>query len=215
MTSSRPWVLIVLALSGVFQGRSAEAAGWKSGTAKVAITPDQPIWMAGYGARDHVSEGAVHDLWAKALVLEDPSGKKVALVTLDVCGIDRALSIRIRETLRSKHQLPHERVILSCSHTHCGPVLGENLITMYKLDGPQRERVAEYTKTFEANVVKAVDQAMTRMEPSEIAWETGKADFAVNRRNNKEPEVPRLRAENALEGPIDHDVPVLRVRSPG
>src|SRR3954452_19694300 len=107
--------------------------GWKAGTARVAITPKEPMWMAGYGARNKPSEGAVHDLWAKALVLEDPSGAKAALVTLDVCGIDRALSLAIRKTLRSRLGLEHDRVVLACSHTHCGPVVGTNLITMYPL----------------------------------------------------------------------------------
>ena len=60
------------------------------------------MWMAGYGARNKPSEGAVHDLWAKALVLEDPAGRKAALVTLDVCGIGRDLSLQIRKTLESR-----------------------------------------------------------------------------------------------------------------
>ena len=60
-------------------GRAA-LADWKAGTARTAITPRQPLWMAGYGARDRPSEGAVHDLWAKALVLEGPDGRKAAHV---------------------------------------------------------------------------------------------------------------------------------------
>src|SRR5262245_35829073 len=51
-------------------GSAAAAEGWRAGTARVAITPKQPTWMAGYGSRNKPSEGAVHDLWAKALVLE-------------------------------------------------------------------------------------------------------------------------------------------------
>ena len=80
----------------------APSDGWKAGTARVAITPKEPMWMAGYGARNKPSEGAVHDLWAKALVLEDPAGRKAALVTLDVCGIGRELSQQIREGARSR-----------------------------------------------------------------------------------------------------------------
>ena len=47
--------------------------------------------------------------------------------------------------------------------------------------------------------------------PAVLAWGTGRADFAVNRRENKEEEVPALREALALKGPVDHDVPVLRV----
>ncbi|HEU5115449.1 MAG TPA: hypothetical protein VFT74_02115, partial [Isosphaeraceae bacterium] len=55
---------------------STRAEGWKAGSAKLAITPREPVWMAGYGSRDHPSEGTLQDLWAKALVLEDPSGSR-------------------------------------------------------------------------------------------------------------------------------------------
>src|SRR4051812_42407237 len=99
-----------------------DPGGWKAGTARVAITPKESMWMAGYGARNKPSEGAVHDLWAKALVLEDPSRRKAALVTLDVCGIGRELSNPIRDALKSRLGLERDRVVLACSHTHCGPV---------------------------------------------------------------------------------------------
>jgi hypothetical protein len=35
----------------------------------------------------------------------------------------------------------------------------------------------------------------------------------VNRRTNREPDVPMLRAQGLLNGPVDHDVPVLAVRT--
>src|SRR3954451_8697362 len=72
---------------------AAHGGGWKAGVAREAITPREPIWMAGYAARTRPSEGAMHDLWAKALILEDPGGRRAVLVTLDICGIDRALSL--------------------------------------------------------------------------------------------------------------------------
>ena len=50
------------------------AASWKAGTAKADITPNTPIWMAGYGGRTKPSEGTLHPLWAKALALEDAKG---------------------------------------------------------------------------------------------------------------------------------------------
>ncbi|MCA9109691.1 MAG: hypothetical protein KDA52_07075, partial [Planctomycetaceae bacterium] len=67
--------------------------GWQAGVAKVVITPEQNMWMSGYGSRDHASEGKLHDLWAKALVFEDPAGHRAVLVTLDLVGIDRPTSV--------------------------------------------------------------------------------------------------------------------------
>ena len=86
------------------------AGGWKAGVAKAAITPKTPVWMAGYGSRNHPSEGAVHDLWAKGLGLEDPTGKRALIITLDVCGIDGALSRRVRDGFKTELGLDADRV---------------------------------------------------------------------------------------------------------
>ena len=173
------------------------------------------MWMAGYASRNKPSEGAVHDLWAKALALQDPAGRKAVLVTLDVCGIGRDLSTAIRDGIQDRHGLAREQVVLACSHTHCGPVVGTNLLTMYKLDDTQRGKIKDYARFLAQTVGEVVDRAMASLEPVQLAWETGRCDFAVNRRNNKEKDVPDLRAKLALAGPVDHDVPVLRVREPG
>jgi neutral ceramidase len=186
-------------------------AGWKAGTGRVAITPKQPMWMAGYAARTKPSEGAVHDLWAKSLALQDPLGQRAILVTLDVCGIDRELSNRVRDILKSRHGLGRDRIVLACSHTHSGPVVGTNLLTIYKIDAVQHQRIAEYADFLIEAVATAAGQAINRLEESQLAWGTGRCDFAVNRRANKEAQVPDLRRRMALQGPVDHDVPVLRV----
>src|SRR5260370_24911851 len=53
---------------------------WKAGVASVVITPREPIWMAGYSARTHPSEGVRQDIHAKALVLEDETAARTVLV---------------------------------------------------------------------------------------------------------------------------------------
>ena len=57
-------VAAILLLAG-----SAAGADFRAGVARARITPEQPIFLAGYGSRTHPSEGVLHDLWAKALVL--------------------------------------------------------------------------------------------------------------------------------------------------
>src|SRR5215510_8481977 len=103
------------------------APGWKAGVAKVIITPQESMWMAGYAARDRASEGKVHDLWAKALALEDSLGNRAVLITADVLGFTKEISDRIREQLYLKLNLSKPQIILSASHTHSGPVLANSL----------------------------------------------------------------------------------------
>lgn len=82
------------------------ADGWKAGVAAVKITPEEPMWMLGYASRTKRGEGALHDLWAKALAIEDASGHRAVLLTLDRCGIDRPTSAAVCETIQRKHGLP-------------------------------------------------------------------------------------------------------------
>jgi neutral ceramidase len=192
----------------------AQGGGWKAGAAKVNITPRELMWMSGYGARTKPAEGKLTDLWAKALALEDPTGRRAVLVTMDLVGIDRGLSVEVCRELKAKYGLPREAIILSASHTHTGPVVRSNLNVMYDLDAKQQGYVADYAKALHANLVKVAGDALAHLAPARLSWGTGKATFAVNRRNNKEGDVPKLRAAGQLKGPVDHDVPVLAVRDP-
>ncbi len=184
---------------------------WKAGTARAVVTPGTPMWMAGYAARNKPSQGVVHDLWAKALALEDSTGKRVILITLDVCGIGRDLSIRVRDEIQKRLGLEREHIVIACSHTHSGPVVGTNLLTMYKLDAEQVDLVKKFAQTLEKTLVQISAEAMGRLADARLSYGIGRCSFAVNRRTNKEADVPALRARMELKGPVDHDLPVLRV----
>lgn len=187
---------------------------WQAGTAKAKITPERLMWMSGYGARTKPAEGTGLDLWAKALVLEDERGKRVVLITLDLVGIARDLSSDVCEALATKHGLERARVMLAVSHTHCGPVVGHNLGSMYFLDEQHSQWVDEYVGRLKETLIKLVGEAIERLTPCTVSWGNGQATFAVNRRNNKEAQVSELRNAGRLVGPVDYDVPVLAARNP-
>src|SRR5262249_16959301 len=63
-------------------------------------------------------------------------------------------------------------------------------------------------------LIEVVGAALADLAPAELSHGTGHATFATNRRNNKEADVPHLRDLGRLQGPVDHDVPVLAVRAP-
>lgn len=192
---------------------SAAVAGWKAGVAKADITPDKPMWMSGYGSRDHRSEGTRTKLWGKVLVLEDPTGKRVVALTLDLVGIDQQTSNTLRKRIVDEHGFERAGIAIFCSHTHCGPVVGSNLLSMYTLGDEDRNLIKEYTAGLIDELVTAVAQAMSDLTPAELGWGQGRSEIAVNRRNNKEADVPDLRRAGELKGPVDHDVPVLQISS--
>jgi len=194
---------------------AALAAGWRVGVSRASITPSEFMWLSGYAGRDRPADGKLTDLWAKALVLEDALGTRQVLVTLDLVGIDRQTAGTIVSAVMERHALPREAVAISTSHTHSGPVVGDNLRTMYALDDANWALLRRYAGELEAAVGEAVAAAMADLRPAEVAWTVGRAHFAVNRRNNPEKDVPELRSADRLAGPVDHDVPVLLVREPG
>src|SRR5262245_30369379 len=78
------------------------APGWKAGVAVRAITPDGPMWLAGYGNRDRPSEGKLTELSVKALALEDPQGGRFVLLTADLVGVPRRLSEAVADDVRRR-----------------------------------------------------------------------------------------------------------------
>jgi hypothetical protein len=183
--------------------------GWKAGVAKVNITPQESMWMRGYGSRNRPSDGTLHELWAKVLVLEDAGGEKAVLVTLDLCTIQKSFSDLICDRLQKKYKLNRSQIILSLSHTHSGPTIrGEGEHIYFGLNAAELEQIERYSDALEDKLVAIVGEAFGSMVPVNLASGNGVARFGVNRRNNNEKVVNQL---SQLEGPIDHAVPVIRI----
>lgn len=210
------WMMVgILALADPSLAREP-SPGWKAGVARQVITPQENLWLAGYAARQRPAEGKFHDLWLKALVLEDRNGKRAVFVSADLLGFPRALSERICERLKARWGLDRAQIMLSASHTHCGPVLENALFDVYPLDEPQKELIRKYTQQLAEWTVATVERALADLQPAEIFTFEGRAEFAVNRRNNREAEVPALLARGEpLRGPVNHRVPGFVVQGLG
>jgi neutral ceramidase len=204
--------IILCLLSSLGSIVIADEATWRVGVAKINITPELPIWLSGYGGRTKPAATKLDDLWAKALVLEDARGKRAVLVTVDLVGVGRDLSQEVCRRVEEKYDVPRSAIALCASHTHSGPIVRENLAAMFALNEEEAARVRRYGDTLPDKLIEAVDEAFESIAPSSVRWTIGKATFAVNRRNNSEGQVPKLREQNALQGPVDHDVPVLVVK---
>ena len=94
MTHRAFWIVgLFVLLSGVWpeQSTGAAEAEWKVGLARVKITPEQPVHLAGYASRTHPFDKVAADLFAKALALEDRQGHTAVLVTTDLIGLTAAI----------------------------------------------------------------------------------------------------------------------------
>lgn len=208
----KPLFVATLLFLSILPSASA-ADSWQVGLAKENITPAKPMWMAGYGGRNKPAEGKLTELWAKAMVLQDEKGQRALAISLDLVGIDRELSQSICAGIEKEHGLKREQVAIFCSHTHSGPVVSKNLRPMheYLLPAEQKELIAAYALKLEQQVIAIAGNAIKDLQLAKLAYGRGYASFAVNRRTNKEAEVPQLQADRKILGPHDHDLPVLVV----
>ena len=184
------------------------AADFQAGVARVKITPPQPFWMSGYAARTHASEGVNQDLWAKALALRDADGHQAVLVTTDLIGLPRVVSDEVAARVQARFKVERHELVLSASHTHCGPAVRKNLAVLYDFDEEDRGRVDAYGADLVDRLVEVVGKALDDLAPAQLSVGHGAVGFAVNRR---EPTPEGVKIGVNPTGPVDHDIPVLKV----
>lgn len=209
----RLWIPLILGLIefGCPQLASSAEPTWKAGLARRNITPTESLWLSGYGSRDHASEGTRLPLWGKVLALESADGQRAMIISLDVVGIDRLTAQEIRHQIQQKAGIQADRIAICSSHTHSGPVVGHNLDTMYFYSEEESAKIRRFTQRLQEELVQAGEEAIRNLASAQLSWTVGWENFGVNRRNNPEPLVRAHRAAGKLRGPIDYEVPVLRI----
>ncbi|MFN0110629.1 MAG: neutral/alkaline non-lysosomal ceramidase N-terminal domain-containing protein [Blastocatellia bacterium] len=202
-----------LLLSATVQtSQSPEAAVvFKAGLAKIVITPEKPAWMAGYANRNKPSSGKIHDLFAKALAIQDAKGNRIVIITTDLLGLPGALSAEVSEHARKSYGLKREQLLFNSSHTHTGPVLSSSLTGAYDLNAEQTLGVNEYTQQLKTNLLNVIGAALKDLSPAKLSFGRGSAPFAMNRRELRNGKI--VNGVNR-EGVVDKEVPVLKIESP-
>lgn len=188
---------------------AVEPTVYRAGVATVKITPSEPIWMAGYASRNKPANGTIHELYAKALCLDD--GKKtLVLLTTDLIGLPRILSDAVAADVKTQTGLTRDCLMLTASHTHSGPVLRDNLADMYDLSPAEAKKVRDYNATLKDLLVGVIVKAYKNRVPAVLSHGEGDAGFAINRR-----QATGKGVQIGLnpDGPVDHRVPVLKVES--
>lgn len=191
---------------------TAEDPAWRAGVVKSVITPKEALWMAGYGGRTKPAEGKEMDLYLRVVALQAANGKRAVILSSDTLGIPQSIYETVSERLKNEFGLTRAEFVLGASHTHCGPVLHGALHDVYPLTEPMIAQIDAYSAWLTEEIVAAIGQALKNMKPATLSRGVGETDFAVNRRTNREPDVPMLRENNLLLGPVDHSVPVLAVK---
>ena len=193
----------LFALAGtMLAGSAAESAGWRAGTAAVEITPNESLWMGGFARRKQPAQGTALPLMAKALALQAGAARPAVLVTTDLLGLTAAMTDAVAADVRRRTGIPRSHLLFNASHTHCGPVVDEQLSVAYDLTDAQWRDIRAYTARLKKDLAGLIVKAVSNLRPAAVAFARGEAGFARNRRLQFSP-----------DGPVDRSVPILRVTS--
>ena len=118
--------------------------------------------------------------------------------------------------VKRRYQLTPANLLINNSHTHCGPVLRETRYsiygnTLYGLSPEQVQQCKQYCEQLEQKIVQLIGEALDKSAPARLGYTHARAGFAMNRRTKTE---RGWSIRPNPDGPVDHDVPVLRVDSP-
>jgi len=187
------------------------SAGFRAGVARKIITPETPVWLSGYASRNAPATEILQDLWTKALVISKDDKISVIIVTMDVIGLSHELAEEITGRITTRFGIERSQLLINTSHTHSGPVIWPSLSIMFDLSREDIQSLLKNNRMLSDAVVETIDLAYQNMKPVNIFISHGTADFAVNRRQKTEKGV--IIGVNK-EGPVDHDVPVIKISSP-
>lgn len=206
------FLLTTLLTSGAASAQKNKVPGKtiEVGVARIEITPEGPILLAGYGDRKSESEGVLQPIYAKALAFGGNSKDLSVLVTVDLIGIQWYMTKQIAENLSKKIGIPPSQFVICASHMHTGPEIG-NLINHFGRQLPPEEigRIDLYLEQLAAKIEKVALEAINNRKPSLVSWGEGTASFAMNRRRVVDGKSVNMAP--VPKGPVDHALPMMRI----
>tara|TARA_B100000809_G_scaffold196918_1_gene196501 strand:+ start:6515 stop:7789 length:1275 start_codon:yes stop_codon:yes gene_type:complete len=174
----------------------------KIGIARTQITPQGPVWLTGYGDRDHKSEGLYAALHAGAIYLEGDSDRALIL-TADVIGYSPPADATMRQAIADATGLLPRQIVLTATHTHCAP-----FFTPWIMPGEIEPAYADFLQRKLRSVsIAAIHAAVA----GRIEFSRTTSTFGINRR------LPDGKGGVTMapnpNGPIDRDLDTLWFRN--
>jgi len=180
----------------------------RAGAAKIDITPEKPVKMAGYGSRKALSQG-IHDPLSARVIIFENNGKRLVLVSTDLLGFYGGTAEHFRKAILNEFKLKPSELFLSAIHTHAGPGL-----TIDKKKGHPNN--LEYTESLKAKLIEVIRRAFKNISEVRTGIGVGYSPVGANRRELK----INANGESSIQlgrnpyGPTDKEVLVMKVAKP-
>ena len=143
----------------------------QSGVATRDITPEPGLVLQGHW-NTNPSHAVLYPLEVRAIVFAE-GDSQIAIATLDVIGVTKATTDRIRAQVAKTCGIPEDGVMIVCSHTHCAPATLPCL--GMTPDSNFMDRLVNTTAA-------CIAEAAHALQPVTFGLGCGSAHFNINRR---------------------------------
>lgn len=123
--------VMALGLLACNKEETVEAPAWEGkfavGFGRADVTPDFPVEMKGYGASGvgpRTSENVLSNLYMTCIAMTDATGRTVLFYSFDHKSFSSTNAKVLRQAASEATGVPIEDIIISCTHTHSAPELG-------------------------------------------------------------------------------------------
>jgi hypothetical protein len=165
---------VCLVLVGNAASFSSLARELQAGVARIEITPQEPVMLAGYASRKELSQGVHDPLYARAIAFKQSSNRLV-FVAVENCGFYNSTAEPLRKAIMLGCGLQPSELFLSATHTHSAPALGLDT-------NKSHSNNVHYTQWLTGKLVEVVREALEHATPIEVGVGSGSSPVGANRR---------------------------------
>jgi len=150
--------------------RPVPSSGLRAGFGRADITPPPGVGLAGNGPEGRRAVGYRVHLYARALLLEDRAGERVALVVADLPQVTPNLHRLSAQRIRDSTGIGADRLVIAATHVHAGP----GHFYAERQYNQSTSQVAGYDSSMVEFLVsrfaRAVLDAQRDLRPARVAW---------------------------------------------
>ncbi|HEX4213454.1 MAG TPA: hypothetical protein VIA06_09035 [Candidatus Dormibacteraeota bacterium] len=178
------------------------------GAARVDITPEGAVSMAGFASRTTPSQGVYRPLHLRVALFEsvvDGERRRALIASADLLTWGPERVDAIRERIEAATGVPAAAQLLAATHSHSGPQATRWMAPSVGVADPG------YLRLLEERLLEAAGIAEAALEPVRPSRHRGRFDLCGYRRRRLDGPPP---ADDEL-GPRDTEVTAVVLRSPG
>lgn len=143
---------------------------FRAGFGRADITPPPGLGLYGYGPEGKRATGHRLRLYARALIMEDARGERIAFVVVELDAVSTILQRLVAEEVVGATGIGADRLILAATHTHTAPG--------HFLDAGPHNDAGSQVQGYDPAVVnflvsriaEALREAHGSLAPARIAW---------------------------------------------